>query len=208
MNWFDRKAKSNTWNWYIFQRCSPIWVKQWSKESRYPGYTKNRQHKPWTKKRLVTWVLEKPDNFRHRNFCRQYAIGGEPKALRNPAHIRNVSKCAADCYWFSLLLFRDNGAKGSLIWLFRTAVKPQSDRDYVKLIVPGTKSHYFKIPEEMLADNDVTEWNYRSWRIAGKEDDLLLNQVCWCRFVWQRLTTATNSTAVCCSGCFSSWELT
>jgi HK97 family phage major capsid protein len=48
---------------------------------------------------------------------------------------------------------RDNGGEGAPTEVTAGAAKPQSDRDWVKTIVPITKiAHYYKVPEEYLAD--------------------------------------------------------
>jgi HK97 family phage major capsid protein len=93
---------------------------------------------------------------------------------------------------------RDNAGEGGPTAVAMAAAKPQSDRDYVKLIQPVTKiAHYFKIPEEMLADiswlqNEIAAVGVED--LLAKEDDLLLNQAA-AAGLFAGLTTATNSTA-------------
>src|SRR5690606_37372517 len=71
----------------------------------------------------------------------------------NVAHIRDilsVQPITTD----SAYVIRDSGGEGGPTAVQMGAAKPQTDRDYVKLIAPVTKiAHYFKIPEERLADN-------------------------------------------------------
>ena len=171
--WADLKpAKKNTWNWYIFQRC--FGRNNGAKKADIQGYTKNRQQVSLELKRLVTWVLE-TDNFRHRNFCGNTMIGGVGrKPLRNQ-HIRNVvnvQPIATD----SAYVIRDNAGEGGPTAVSMAAAKPQSDRDYVKLIVPVIKvAHYFKIPEEMLADN---AWLQNEITAIGLEELLAKKMTC------------------------------
>jgi len=50
-------------------------------------------------------------------------------------------------------VIRDNGGEGAPTAVTAGSAKPQSDRDWVKTVVPVTKvAHYYKVPEEYLAD--------------------------------------------------------
>lgn len=50
-------------------------------------------------------------------------------------------------------VIRDGGGEGGPTSVAVGAAKPQSDRDWVKTMVPITKiAHYYKVPEEYLAD--------------------------------------------------------
>lgn len=115
----------------------------------------------------------------------------------NVAHIRDilsVQPITTD----SAYVIRDSGGEGGPTAVQMGAAKPQTDRDYVKLIAPVTKiAHYFKIPEEMLADNSWLQNEISSIgleELFAKEDDLILNQV-GAAGLFAGLTTATNSTA-------------
>ena len=77
-------------------------------------------------------------------------VGRKPYEISHIRNVVNVQPIATD----SAYVIRDNAGEGGPTVVSMAAAKPQSDRDYVKLIVPVTKvAHYFKIPEEMLADN-------------------------------------------------------
>lgn len=123
-------------------------------------------------------------------------IGRKPY---DPMHVRNIPgvsvvPIATD----SAYVIRDAAGEGGPTAVGMGVVKPQSDRDYVKLIQPVTKiAHYFKIPEEMLADNawmtnEIT--NIGVEELLVKEDSLLLTQAAGAG-LFAGLTTATNSTA-------------
>lgn len=122
------------------------------------------------------------------------AIGRKPYEM---AHIRdfvNVQAISSDAAY----VIRDAAGEGGPTAVLMAAAKPQADRDYVKLIQPVTKiAHYFKIPEEMLADlpwlqNEISAIGVED--LLAKEDDLLLNQASGTG-LFAGLTTATNSTA-------------
>ena len=115
----------------------------------------------------------------------------------NVAHIRDilsVQPITTD----SAYVIRDSGGEGGPTAVQMGAAKPQTDRDYVKLIAPVTKiAHYFKIPEEMLSDNSWLQNEISGIgleELLAKEDDLILNQV-GAAGLFAGLTTATNSTA-------------
>lgn len=121
-------------------------------------------------------------------------VGRKPYEISHIRNIVNVQPIATD----SAFVVRDAAGEGGPVATAMGVAKPQSDRDYVKLIVPVTKiAHYFKIPEEMLADNSWLQNEISAIgveELLAKEDDLLLNQVA-AAGLFAGLTTATNSTA-------------
>lgn len=127
------------------------------------------------------------------------SLGGVGRKPYEITHIRNlpgvsVTPINSD----SAFVIRDAGGEGGPTAVAMGVTKPQTDRDYVKLIQPVTKiAHYFKIPEEMLADlpwllNEITSVGVEE--LLAKEDDLILNQLAGAG-LFAGLTTATNSTA-------------
>lgn len=121
-------------------------------------------------------------------------LGRKPYEI---AHIRNFVPSML-INTDSAYVIRDAAGEGGPTAVAMAAAKPQSDRDYVKLIQPVTKiAHYFKIPEEMLSDNSWLQGEISGVGIEdllAKEDDLLLNQVAGAG-LFAGLLTATNSTA-------------
>lgn len=121
-------------------------------------------------------------------------IGRKPYEVRHVRQLLSVRPIATDSAYF----VRDAGGEGGPTAVAMAAAKPQTDRDYVKLIAPVTKiAHYFKIPEEMLEDNawlraEITGVGIEE--LMAKEDDLILNQAAGAG-LFAGLTTATNSTA-------------
>lgn len=124
-------------------------------------------------------------------------IGGVGRKPYESVHIRDfvrVQPIGSD----SAYVIRDQAGEGGPTAVLPGAAKPQSDRDYQKLIVPVTKiAHYFKIPEEMLADiswltNEISAIGVEE--LLAKEDDLVLNQASGSG-LFAGLTTTTNSTA-------------
>lgn len=68
-------------------------------------------------------------------------------------HIRDLCRVVAQGAGTDAYVIRDSGGEGGPTAVAVGAVKPQSDRDWVKTIVPITKiAHYYKVPEEYLAD--------------------------------------------------------
>ena len=121
-------------------------------------------------------------------------VGRKPYNVAHVRDILNVQPITTD----SAYVIRDSGGEGGPTAVQMGVAKPQTDRDYVKLIAPVTKiAHYFKIPEEMLADNSWLQNEISSIgleELFAKEDDLILNQV-GAAGLFAGLTTATNSTA-------------
>jgi len=130
-------------------------------------------------------------------FAGNTMIGGVGRKPYEIAHIRNIVN-VQPIQTDSAYVIRDNAGEGGPTAVAMAAAKPQSDRDYVKLIQPVTKiAHYFKIPEEMLADNGWLQSEISTIgveELLAKEDDLLLNQVAGAG-LFAGLTTTTNSTA-------------
>ena len=124
-------------------------------------------------------------------------LGGVGRKPYESVHIRDfvrVQPIASD----SAYVIRDAAGEGGPTAVLPGAAKPQSDRDYVKLIVPVTKiAHYFKLPEEMLSDiswlqNEINAIGVEE--LLAKEDNLILNQAAGTG-LFAGLTTSTNSTA-------------
>jgi HK97 family phage major capsid protein len=69
------------------------------------------------------------------------------------AHIRDLAQVVPLPAGMDTFVIRDNGGEGAPTEVLVGGAKPQSDRDWVKTIIPITKiAHYYKIPEEYLAD--------------------------------------------------------
>jgi HK97 family phage major capsid protein len=131
------------------------------------------------------------------SFAGATQIGGVGRKPYEIQHIRDfvrVVPVSSD----NVFVIRDAAGEGGPTAVSMAAAKPQSDRDYVKLIVPVTKiAHYFKIPEEMLSDiawlqNEITAIGVEE--LLSKEDDLFLNQAAGAG-LFGGLTTANNRTA-------------
>lgn len=79
-------------------------------------------------------------------------VGRKPYEV---THIRNICTVIPRNEGDTLPIVRDTGGEGAPTSVAKGAAKPQSDRDYVKYIVPITKiAHHYRIPEEMLEDID------------------------------------------------------
>jgi HK97 family phage major capsid protein len=85
----------------------------------------------------------------------------------NPTHMRDLiamQPVAGD----SVVVLRDSGGEGAPTTVAEGALKPQSDRDWVKVVVPITKiAHWYRIPEEWL--NDVSWLASEISRIGTEE---------------------------------------
>lgn len=69
------------------------------------------------------------------------------------SHVRELVTTRALPQGQDAYVVRDNGGEGAPTSVALGAPKPQSDRDWVKTIVPITKiAHYYKVPEEYLDD--------------------------------------------------------
>lgn len=121
-------------------------------------------------------------------------VGRKPYEISHIRDIVRVQPISTD----SAFVIRDAAGEGGPTAVAMGIVKPQSDRDYVKLIVPVTKiAHYFKIPEELLEDitwlsSEISAVGVED--LMAVEDNLILNQV-GAAGLFAGLTTATNSTA-------------
>jgi HK97 family phage major capsid protein len=131
------------------------------------------------------------------SFVGAQMLGGVGRKPYEVSHIRDfvqVTPVSSD----AIFRVRDQAGEGGPTAVLMAAAKPQSDRDYQKLIVPVTKiAHYFKIPEEMLKDiawlqNEITAVGVEE--LYAKEDDLFLNQT-GSATLFAGLTTSSNSTA-------------
>lgn len=68
-------------------------------------------------------------------------------------HVRDVCRVVPQAEGTDAYVIRDGGGEGGPTTVAVGTVKPQSDRDWVKTIVPITKiAHYYKVPEEYLQD--------------------------------------------------------
>lgn len=68
-------------------------------------------------------------------------------------HVRDVCRVVPQAEGTDAYVIRDSGGEGGPTTVAVGSVKPQSDRDWVKTIVPITKiAHYYKVPEEYLQD--------------------------------------------------------
>lgn len=167
------------------------------KKEQIAGYAKNRSQINLELKAVGNMGSGNLTTSGTQTFSGNVMIGGIGRKPYEISHIRNivnVQPIATD----SAYVVRDAAGEGGPTAVAMAAAKPQSDRDYVKLIVPVTKiAHYFKIPEEMLADNSWLQNEISAIgveELLAKEDDLLLNQVA-AAGLFAGLTTATNSTA-------------
>lgn len=92
---------------------------------------------------------------------------------------------------------RDSGGEGGPTSVSAAGAKPQSDRDWVKTVVPITKiAHYYKVPEEYLADipwmqTEITGVGVEE--LMAKEDTLFLTNSAGGEFLG--LNQTFNSTA-------------
>lgn len=133
-------------------------------------------------------------------FSDPVAFGGVGRAPYEMTHVRNIPGVSVQSVSGSMdiMVIRDAAGEGGPTAVAPAAAKPQTDRDYVKLIVPITKiAHYFKIPEEYLNDLGWLQSEISSIgveELMAKEDDLFLNQASGAG-LFAGLTTATNSTA-------------
>lgn len=68
-------------------------------------------------------------------------------------HVRDLMRVVAAPAGMDTFVVRDGGGEGAPTIVEAGAAKPQSDRDWVKTIIPVAKfAHYFKVPEEYLTD--------------------------------------------------------
>jgi HK97 family phage major capsid protein len=93
-------------------------------------------------------------------------------------HVRDVFRVVPQGEGTDVYVIRDSAGEGGPTTVSAGSAKPQSDRDWVKTVVPITKiAHYYKIPEEYLADivwlqDEITGVGVEE--LLAKEDTLLL----------------------------------
>lgn len=112
-------------------------------------------------------------------------------------HIRDLCMVMPIADGADFYVVRDSGGEGGPTSVAHSAVKPQSDRDWVKTVVPITKiAHYYKVPEEYLADipwmqTEITGVGVEE--LMAKEDTLFLTNSAAGEF--KGLNQTFNSTA-------------
>lgn len=90
-------------------------------------------------------------------------------------HIRDLLRVVPAPDGQDTFVIRDAGGEGGPDTVAPGGTKPQSDRDWVKTIVPYTKiAHYFKVPEEYLQD---IAWLQDEIVAVGVEDLLLKEDI-------------------------------
>lgn len=93
-------------------------------------------------------------------------MGYVPLAF-NPTHFRNILGTQA-VQTDTITVIRDAGGEGAPTTVAVAGLKPQSDRDWVKVVVPITKiAHWYRIPEEYL--NDISWLQGEITRIGTEE---------------------------------------
>ena len=124
------------------------------KKEALANYTKNRQ--------AISFELKAVGNIGANS---NISVSGTPAfqpggALFEPgrkpyevSHIRDIVSVRNLPAGMDAYVIRDGGGEGAPTSVAAGAAKPQSDRDWVKTIVPITKiAHYYKVPEEYLMD--------------------------------------------------------
>ena len=124
------------------------------KKEALANYTKNRQ--------AISFELKAVGNIGANS---NISVSGTPAfqpggALFEPgrkpyevSHIRDIVSVRNLPAGMDAYVIRDGGGEGGPTSVAAGASKPQSDRDWVKTIVPITKiAHYYKVPEEYLMD--------------------------------------------------------
>lgn len=87
-------------------------------------------------------------------------------------HVRDLCRVVPAPVGMDTYVVRDNGGEGAPTAVSIGAAKPQSDRDWVKTVVPYTKlAHYYKVPEEYLVD---IAWMQEEISAIGVEELLAL----------------------------------
>lgn len=128
--------------------------------------------------------------------------GRKPYELR---HVRDLLRVVPQPAGMDTYVIRDAGGEGGPTSVAAGAPKPQSDRDWVKTIVPITKiAHYYKVPEEYLADipwmqDEITGVGVEE--LLVKEDSLVLTNNAGGEFLG--LNQTLNSTAYSTPGSLS-----
>lgn len=112
-------------------------------------------------------------------------------------HIRDLCRVVPQSDGTDAYVIRDNGGEGGPTSVAPLGAKPQSDRDWVKTIIPITKiAHYYKLPEEYLMDipwmqDEVTGIGVEE--LLVKEDTMFLTNSAGGEFLG--LNQTLNSTA-------------
>lgn len=120
--------------------------------------------------------------------------GRKPYEIR---HIRDLMRVVPLGKMQDTYVIRDNGGEGGPTSVALAAAKPESDRDWVKTIVPITKiAHHYKVPEEYLDDIDwmmdeITGVGIEE--LLAKEDSMFLTNSAGGEFLG--LNQTFNSTA-------------
>jgi HK97 family phage major capsid protein len=128
--------------------------------------------------------------------------GRKPYEVR---HVRELMRVVPQPAGMDTYVIRDQGGEGGPTSVAAGAAKPQSDRDWVKTIVPITKiAHYYKVPEEYLADiswmqDEITGVGVEE--LLVKEDQLILTNNAGGEFLG--LNQTLNSTAYSTPGSLS-----
>lgn len=123
--------------------------------------------------------------------------GRKPYEVR---HIRDLMRVVAQGQGTDAYVIRDAGGEGGPTTVGVGGAKPQSDRDWVKTQIPITKvAHYYKVPEEYLADivwmqDEITGVGIEE--LLAKEDSLILTNSAGGEFLG--LNQSLNSTAFSC----------
>lgn len=104
-----------------------------------------------------------------------YEPGRTPYEVR---HMRDIFRVVPQAAGTDVYVTRDSGGTGGPTAVTVGSTKPQSDRSWVKTVVPITKiAHYYKVPEEYLADitwlqDEITGVGVEE--LLAKEDNLIL----------------------------------
>lgn len=120
--------------------------------------------------------------------------GRKPYEIR---HIREFLRVVNQPSGMDTFVIRDGGGEGGPTSVAAGSVKPQSDRDWVKTMVPITKiAHYYKVPEEYLKDipwmqDEITGVGIEE--LLVKEDSMILTNSTGGEFLG--LNQTLNSTA-------------
>jgi len=132
--------------------------------------------------------------------------GRKPYEVR---HVREFMRVVPQPAGMDTYVIRDAGGEGGPTSVAAGAAKPQSDRDWVKTIVPITKiAHYYKVPEEYLADitwmqDEITGVGVEE--LLVKEDSMILTNSAGGEFLGlnQTLNSTAYSTPTSLSGIFT-----
>lgn len=132
--------------------------------------------------------------------------GRKPYEVR---HVREFMRVVAQPPGMDTYVIRDAGGEGGPTSVAAGSPKPQSDRDWVKTMVPITKiAHYYKVPEEYLADipwmqDEITGVGVEE--LLAKEDSMILTNAAGGEFAGlnQTLNSTAYSTPTSLAGIFT-----